>query len=136
MTGERRSDKRKMLRLLACGTLKLKISFDEIVKGLIDLVLEAQAAAHLLRVEFGAGQIVHHLPVTFALPNLLEALLTDIADVEFLVFFVKQHATGCNQSGPRDLNQKGCTVTALIGARALRLNFAPLDRALIMVVRE
>src|ERR1041385_2498283 len=101
--------------------LQFEVAFDQIVEGLVDLVLEAQAAAHLLRIELRAGEIVHDFPVTFALPDFLEALLADVANVELLVFLVEKHAARGDEAGARNLQQERRAVTTLVRACALRL---------------
>ena len=50
----------------ACGWREVGRALDDLIKRLVDFVLEAEAAAHFLRVEFRAREVVHDLPVAVA----------------------------------------------------------------------
>ena len=107
------------------------LAFHEFVQGFVDFVLKAEAAAHFLGVELGAGEVVHDFPIAVAGPDVLKSLLADVADVELLVFLVEKHSAGGHESRAGNLEEEGGSVASLVAASAGGLDFAPLHGALV-----
>jgi len=61
-------------------------------------VLEAERAAHGPGIELLRGDKPDDLPVALPLPEFLKRGVSDIADVIFTVFFIKEHTAGRNKA--------------------------------------
>ena len=112
------------------------LAFNEFVQGFIDLVLQTEASAHFLGVELGAGEVVHDLPIAVAGPDVLEALLADVANVEFFIFLVEKHSAGGHETGAGNLKQEWRAVASLVATGARGFDFAPLNGALVGIGGE
>ena len=112
------------------------LAFNKFVQGFIDLVLQTEASAHFLGVELGAGEVVHDLPIAVAGPDVLEALLADVANVEFFIFLVEKHSAGGHEAGAGNLKQEWRAVASLVATGARGFDFAPLDGALVGISGE
>jgi len=103
---------------------------------LVDLVLQAETAAHRVRVEGWRGDQVHHLPVALAPPQLREGRVDDVADVEAAVLGVEEHAAGSDQAGAGDLEHERRAVALVVDALAVAEDLRPLGTDEVVRRRE
>jgi len=78
----------------------------EFPEEFVDLVLQAERAAHV-RASNRSEAIRHDLPVALTLPQLFERGLGNVADMEFLVPGIEQHAAGATRPDPESCMMKG-----------------------------
>lgn len=103
-----------MLGLASLWSVGLNCALLNAVEILIYFVLETERAAHFLRVEVWAREVVDDLPITVSSNHVLKRFSDDVSNVELFVLLIEKHSTWGHKSRSGYLKQERGSITTLI----------------------